>query len=720
MPLPSEQQLLSLLTRLVGPPPRTNFPMVQPGSGLGGVGGSRSSGGRSTGGRSGSSGSLTGAGLSGLGVTDRQDLLKRLDAGEDPDRIAKMYGVDPNMLRQFARSKPVDAVKQAEQLIGGQDRAKKAQLGRDLLKATGSGVAAIEYGEAAGLSPEDFETPEAVDPTRLPVPQRTEWFTRVFGKAPASVQEKMFNYYFPETRDEQASLKDFLGEMQTQAEAIKWGDAQLADGVPLPEIQRKLKPFGVVYEPPEQRPQEEKPLDDLSAAQIAAYTKTATDEAAAEAYKTYVKNWKWEGDPKEDPGSADPFDSWERTFTPNRKQIEKRVLELANQDRNINKAFQASQEKERAQQKYENQLGQAAEVFGVGPNTPGASLMSLVPPEQMSSPADLLQQRYEQLQQDVQVKQQQGNITWGKGEEARQKSYEKAAEDFEAALAGTGEFAKREIPNRLKAARQLLNKMDQNRPKKRQPKYSEIVSSRVTPVPGVPGMVAVDDTGDGNVNVKPVAAKTPEVEAATAAAAQANAQTAAMKERNQFLLEIEKLKQADTQNAVERDDRKREQELKHREKQDELIIKKVSSEIKALLDANKQGAQTDLANRQQEQTERQSRIEEQKKFIEDAAPRAQAAQQKADSLMDQPEIKRAISMNPARGLAAANQLQQLLQEQAEHLRATGYGLELRHRDKLARIKELTRLLKQMQNPLGYHPYYNRDGSAKPNPESYAQ
>ena len=266
MPLPSEQQLLSLLTRLVGPPPRTNFPMVQPGSGLGGVGGSRSSGGRSTGGRSGSSGSLTGAGLSGLGVTDRQDLLKRLDAGEDPDRIAKMYGVDPNMLRQFARSKPVDAVKQAEQLIGGQDRAKKAQLGRDLLKATGSGVAAIEYGEAAGLSPEDFETPEAVDPTRLPVPQRTEWFTRVFGKAPASVQEKMFNYYFPETRDEQAapSLRDFLGEMNTEDEAIQWGDEQRAAGVPVQEIQRKLKPYGLVYTPPEKRPTTAAPPDQLS------------------------------------------------------------------------------------------------------------------------------------------------------------------------------------------------------------------------------------------------------------------------------------------------------------------------------------------------------------------------------------------------------------------------------------------------------------------------
>jgi len=199
-------------------------------------------------------------------VTDRQDLLKRLDAGEDPDRIAKMYGVDPNMLRQFARSKPVDAVKQAEQLIGGQDRAKKAQLGRDLLKATGSGVAAIEYGEAAGLSPEDFETPEAVDPTRLPVPQRTEWFTRVFGKAPASVQEKMFNYYFPETRDEQAapSLRDFLGEMNTEDEAIQWGDEQRAAGVPVQEIQRKLKPYGLVYTPPEKRPTTAAPPDQLS------------------------------------------------------------------------------------------------------------------------------------------------------------------------------------------------------------------------------------------------------------------------------------------------------------------------------------------------------------------------------------------------------------------------------------------------------------------------
>ena len=271
-------------------------------------------------------------------------------------------------------------------------------------------------------------------------------------------------------------------------------------------------------------------------------------------------------------------------YTPDEGEVSRGVMQSLQTLQDFNTEFQASQEKERAQQKYENQLGQAAEVFGVGPNTPGASLMSLVPPEQMSSPADLLQQRYEQLQQDVQVKQQQGNITWGKGEEARQKSYEKAAEDFEAALAGTGEFAKREIPNRLKAARQLLNKMEQNRPKKRQPKYSEIVSSRVTPVPGVPGMVAVDDTGDGNVNVKPVAAKTPEVEAATAAAAQANAQTAAMKERNQFQLEMEKLKQTHTQMNLELEERKRDRRLKY----DDLEIKKRDGEIKALLDAQKQ------------------------------------------------------------------------------------------------------------------------------------
>ena len=714
MPLPSEQQLLSLLTRLVGPPPRTNFPMVQPGSGLGGVGGSRSSGGRSTGGRSGSSGSGIAPGetkqFQQLNSTQQNAVQSFLERGGKPEEIAK-WGIDPASVPK----QPVDPVKQAQR------EAAQFQVNAGLAQqiAKYDPVGAVEFGDAVNLPAAVLEPQQQTgDLAGRSFDERLA----IFKVLPAPQQEQLGPSILPElfkgvTGDQAPSLADFLGEMNTKDEAIQWGDEQRAAGVPVPEIQRKLKPYGVVYEPPEQRPQEEKPLDDLSAAQIAAYTKTATDEAAAEAYKTYVENWKWEGDPKEDPGSADPFKTWEPTFTPNRKQIEKRVLELANQDRNINKAFQASQEQERAQQKYENQLGQAAEVFGVGPS---ASLMSLVPPEQMSSPADLLQQRYQQLQQDVQVKQQQGNITWGKGEEARQKSYEKAAEDFEAALAGTGEFAKREIPNRLKAARQLLNKMEQNRPKKRQPKYSEIVSSRVTPVPGVPGMVAVDDTGDGNVNVKPVAAKTPEVEAATAAAAQANAQTAAMKERNQFLLEIEKLKQADTQNAVERDDRKREQELKHREKQDELIIKKVSSEIKALLDANKQGAQTDLANRQQEQTERQSRIEEQKKFIEDAAPRAQAAQQKADSLMDQPEIKRAISMNPARGLAAANQLQQLLQEQAEHLRATGYGLELRHRDKLARIKELTRLLKQMQNPLGYHSHYNPDGSAKPIYESYGR
>lgn len=205
MPLPSEQELLSLLTRLVGPAPRANFPMVQPGAGLGGGRASGGGGGRSSGGRSssGSSAALKPGEkkqFQQLSPTQQNAVRDYLKNGGDPSQVAK-WGIDPASVP----TQPVDPVKQAEQLIGGQGREKKAKLGRDLLDATGSGVAAIEYGEAAGLSPEDFEAPEEADPTQMPITQRTEWFTRKFGKLPAAAQEKMYDYYFPEISGEKAA-----------------------------------------------------------------------------------------------------------------------------------------------------------------------------------------------------------------------------------------------------------------------------------------------------------------------------------------------------------------------------------------------------------------------------------------------------------------------------------------------------------------------------------
>ena len=97
MPLPSEQQLLSLLARLVGPAPRTNLPMVPFPTGLGSGGLTGGSRGRSVG-SGGASGSRSVGGYTDYGkMTDqsRQRVAEMIAGGAPPEVIEQLFNLSP-------------------------------------------------------------------------------------------------------------------------------------------------------------------------------------------------------------------------------------------------------------------------------------------------------------------------------------------------------------------------------------------------------------------------------------------------------------------------------------------------------------------------------------------------------------------------------------------------------------------------------------------------
>ena len=543
MPMPSEQQLLSLLVRLVGPAPRANLPMVPFPTGLRSGGVARgSSGGRrvgTTGSGAAAGSSVTGGpGRNFIDLTDEESkqLLQMLGSGAPIDQLSQIYNVRPEALKMLQSYAPSDATG-ATRRTSGASQGSPASLSESLrvwqampdLPAGARENILQQMGmmPAPGPAGQDGANLLQVPPPtpQLPASQRA--------------QNDVLNFY------QQQDAQRRLQENNAAREQITQYLEQTGDTA---GAQRIAEQLGVQWRPPERK--------------VPQLTDKELDAARSELQRKEADRINEQL--KEQPG-YDPDDPFARDLLANPEdmsipvgQVYQRalrnseLLRLSNDPKMREVMRRATEGETDAVNQLRTDYPYLAEELGLEekwinvPNSPDPTVpmnlspaereqsgyidvpnspdpgtaMQLSPNERIESgigqsPEMRLGQYYNQMRGQRQQLEQQ-NIRWKPGD-PRQTSYEDAERAYRQAMdfRSTDEknkFRSFSPRDRYKFAEQAIENMRSSLPTDRQPTQPEMMQQSIAPAPG--GLGVMVRQPDGRMDMWPQPAKTPQTEAA--------------------------------------------------------------------------------------------------------------------------------------------------------------------------------------------------------------